>query len=1034
MADGTIRIATKLDTADTKKDLVALEKMIDRTAANIQKASAQLMGDPSSGIDKAEAAARQMEPVLASVREQIEKVADTMVRLGETRIETSQFTELNGEIEATRGKLEAVNERMRRFMETGGKENSTTFRRMEYDANSLEDTLRTLLAQKEQLEQSGGAYTFGADTGAYANLMAQISDIEAKTQSLNASYAGLTGMISDVRGEIESADDAQKDLTKDSEKYGRTATSSFKEAADSAETIKNSLERAAKKVARFSLAMLGVRGIYSVLRKAASAYMADNDTLTNRIASAWSALGNTLGPIITYICNLFISVIGYVNAFVSALTGISITAKSNTSALENQAGATSAAGGAASKAEKQLASFDEQNKLTDTSGGGGGGGGGGALELPNVDNIFSGLNEKLKDFATSLGLTIKDVFLDWSDLTGEQILEKIVVGLGMIAGGIIGFALGGPGGAAIGVIVGAGLSLIASALIFDHDGEISKNEVLSSLVSVLGAIAGGAIGFVVGGPGGAAIGASIGFGISLIASALVMGNDGINKTQMLNQLIMVLSSIAGGVIGFVIGGPAGAAVGVAIGAVVGIGIKLIASSIGTGAKGISKSEILDAIVSVLTVIAGGLIGFTVGGPFGAAVGVAIGLGINFVIENASAKSGSGKSGWDWFITDVLGLPTDDEWNQYFNSAIEGIKEFAESSIKQLKDDWFGAGSWFEQHVTTPINKLFGGTKKSITTDAGVAATNTKTKWAGVGAWFSNNVTTPVKKKFEQWKTDLPTESSTAAEKVEGAWDKVGSWFETNVTTPVKKNFEKWKKDLPSEAEQSYNKVKSSWSPAGAWFGTNVGESVKSKLSDAFSKVKGYGEASWSEIKNTFAPASTWFKSTFTSAYQAVKNVFSTWTLFFSGLWETIKNSFSSLGSNIASAVGSSLRSGINSILSIVQNSVNSAINLINGAIRIINKVPGVRIGSVKTVHLPRLARGGIVNNPGRGVPLVAGESGREAILPLDNNTEWMDILAEKLSGNTSAQQIVIPIYLSGKQISKYIVDLQARQAFATNGA
>ena len=43
--------------------------------------------------------------------------------------------------------------------------------------------------------------------------------------------------------------------------------------------------------------------------------------------------------------------------------------------------------------------------------------------------------------------------------------------------------------------------------------------------------------------------------------------------------------------------------------------------------------------------------------------------------------------------------------------------------------------------------------------------------------------------------------------------------------------------------------------------------------------------------------------------------------------------------------------------------------------------------------LPKLARGAIVNNPGPGVPVIAGEAGSEAILPLDNNTEWMDVLA-----------------------------------------
>ena len=79
--------------------------------------------------------------------------------------------------------------------------------------------------------------------------------------------------------------------------------------------------------------------------------------------------------------------------------------------------------------------------------------------------------------------------------------------------------------------------------------------------------------------------------------------------------------------------------------------------------------------------------------------------------------------------------------------------------------------------------------------------------------------------------------------------------------------------------------------------------------------------------------------------------------------------------------------------------------------------------------IPKLAVGGIVNRPGKGVPAIIGEAGAEAVLPLENNTEWMDVLAEKIGGN-----VTIPIYLGGKKIAEYVVDLQKKQAFAKNGA
>ena len=83
------------------------------------------------------------------------------------------------------------------------------------------------------------------------------------------------------------------------------------------------------------------------------------------------------------------------------------------------------------------------------------------------------------------------------------------------------------------------------------------------------------------------------------------------------------------------------------------------------------------------------------------------------------------------------------------------------------------------------------------------------------------------------------------------------------------------------------------------------------------------------------------------------------------------------------------------------------------------------------LSIPKLAKGGIVNNPGRGVLATVGEAGAEAVLPLENNTEWMDILADKI--NAVGQKIVVPIYLNGRKIAEEVIDLTQKRNFATNG-
>lgn len=87
---------------------------------------------------------------------------------------------------------------------------------------------------------------------------------------------------------------------------------------------------------------------------------------------------------------------------------------------------------------------------------------------------------------------------------------------------------------------------------------------------------------------------------------------------------------------------------------------------------------------------------------------------------------------------------------------------------------------------------------------------------------------------------------------------------------------------------------------------------------------------------------------------------------------------------------------------------NAVVNGINTVIKAMNNlsfdipdwVPGMggktfgfNIPTLSTVSLPRLATGGVVDG---ATPLIAGEAGKEAIVPLERNTGWMDRIANRL--------------------------------------
>ncbi len=158
-------------------------------------------------------------------------------------------------------------------------------------------------------------------------------------------------------------------------------------------------------------------------------------------------------------------------------------------------------------------------------------------------------------------------------------------------------------------------------------------------------------------------------------------------------------------------------------------------------------------------------------------------------------------------------------------------------------------------------------------------------------------------------------------------------------------------------------------------------------------IKNFFTGLWNGIKNTFSTVGSFFKDAFSKAWNAIKNVFSGVGTFFSGIWNNIKNTFSTIGTKIGDAISGAVRSGINGLLGSAERIINGFLGMINGAVEIINKIPGVNISKVKLVSFTRLAEGGVVDKP---TPAVFGEDGAEAVVPLENNTGWLNKVAKQL--------------------------------------
>lgn len=252
--------------------------------------------------------------------------------------------------------------------------------------------------------------------------------------------------------------------------------------------------------------------------------------------------------------------------------------------------------------------------------------------------------------------------------------------------------------------------------------------------------------------------------------------------------------------------------------------------------------------------------------------------------------------------------------------------------------------------------------------------------------------------------------SAAWDTIKGVWDTVRPYFEA-IWGSIKAVFAVVIDVLAGYFSMAWNNIKIVWDVVTGYFKmiwNNIKlifSVVKKVLSGDFSgawdaikkiwnNVKTYFSSVWNGIKGIFSNVTGFFKEHFTGAYNAIKNVFNGIGEFFSGIWENIKGVFTGIGEKVGDAIGGTFKSVINGALYAVENAINLIPNALNGALDVINKLPGINIPSVPTVSLPRLAKGGIVD---KSTLAEIGENGAEAVIPLEKNKAGLKKIASLLS-------------------------------------
>ncbi len=205
---------------------------------------------------------------------------------------------------------------------------------------------------------------------------------------------------------------------------------------------------------------------------------------------------------------------------------------------------------------------------------------------------------------------------------------------------------------------------------------------------------------------------------------------------------------------------------------------------------------------------------------------------------------------------------------------------------------------------------------------------------------------------------------------------------------------------------------------------NVCNKMKETVSNWVNNVSNFFSNLKTNTINKVTEIKEGIKNKFQEAYNGIKNIFSNIGNFFSGIWNNVKNTFSNLGTSIGDAISGAVKTGINGVISLIERTINSAIRLINGGIKLINLIPGVTVGTINTLSLPRLAKGGVLTE---ATTVLAGEysgarTNPEIVTPQNIMRDTFEDVLSNYSGNSDDRPIYLTVNVGNKKLGQILLD------------
>lgn len=330
-ADGSIVIDTEINTKGMKPGTEEVEAAVRRMANGIDD-----LGKKSEiAVQKQVTAFAKLNSLYAAQERKVEKLREALEAYAETKIPTQAYAEIRNQIEKTEQKLTALLERQQKFLDTGGRTNSSTYKKMQYDIEQLNNSLKYAKGELKDLEDSGGAFTLGKDTDKFSQMYdkyaTEAKKLKQMNESLGISYNRVKNEFEEYKKRLLGIDGASKKATNSTKKLGIQMKKSQKPTKKYGEALSGVVRRLVMfRLLRstISLAFRSAReGMENLAQyspetnKAISNVLSSLTQLKNSFATAFSPVAEYASPVLVEFISLLSEAVTWTSQFFAALTG-----------------------------------------------------------------------------------------------------------------------------------------------------------------------------------------------------------------------------------------------------------------------------------------------------------------------------------------------------------------------------------------------------------------------------------------------------------------------------------------------------------------------------------------------------------------------------------------------------------------------------------------------------------------------------------------------------------------------------------------